>query len=112
MLPYYLALGVSRAEIDISNPVELKPYEDAQTLRMMQQDTMNWYSGVYTLNAMMAAIDKAFNGKRSKMEYTEKPLLSDMNMTEEEKAERDLRKALAIENAWMEQASRHLPKAF
>lgn len=110
VLPYYLSLGVSREEIDRSCPADLKPYEDANTYSIMQQDTLNWYNGLYTLNAMVTAIDKAFNGKRSKMEYMERPLLSDMNLSEEEKYERDLKKALAMENAWLESTKMHLPE--
>lgn len=105
VLPYWLALGVEKSVIDISSPAELKPYEEANKLRIMQQDMMNWYNGMYTFNAVITALDNAFGGKN---EYLEEPLLSEMNLTEEERFNRKLKKALAIEAKWAANAS-YLP---
>lgn len=110
MLPFYLSIGLSKADVDISCPKDLKPYEDAMNLTMMRHDTLNWYNGLYTMCALQVAISRAFEGKKSRAEYIEKPLLSDMNLSEEEKYERDLKKALAMENAWLESTKMHLPE--
>lgn len=113
VLPYYLSLGLKRDEIDSSCPTELKPYDDAMNLKIMRQDMMNWYNGLYTLNAMVVAIDKAFNAKSSTIEYIDEPLMADINLTEEEREkkryDKELKKALAYEAKWAAQAQ-HLPK--
>lgn len=110
MLPYYLSIGVSRDEIDDSTPKDLEPYENARKYKTIQQDQLNWYSGIYTMSAVMTALDKAFAGNQSKMEYVEQPLLADINLTEEEKLDRDIKKALAIEAKWARQTALHLPE--
>ncbi len=96
--------------MDESTPMELKPYEDALNLTVMRQDMLNWYNGLYTMCALQVSLSRAFEGKKSRAEYIEKPLLSDMNLSEEEKYERDLKKALAMENAWLESTKMHLPE--
>ena len=110
MLPYYLALGVTRSEIDISTPNDLKPYEEAHKIQIMEKDSLNWYSGMYTMNGVLTAIDKAFSGRNSKMEYIEQPLLAELNLSEEERYERKLKKALAFEEQWAAAAS-YLPES-
>lgn len=102
-------MGVSRKEVDISTPKELEPYENANKMNTIKADQLNWYAGMYTMSAVVTALDKAFSGKSSKAEYCESPLLADMNLTEEQKYERDLKKALAIEAEWARQAASHLP---
>lgn len=110
-MPFYLSIGLAKNEVDVSCPTDLKPYEEASNLALMRQDTLNWYNGLYTLSALQVALSQAFEGKKSRAEYVEKPLLSDLDMTEEEKYERDLKKALAMENAWMESTKLHLPES-
>ena len=105
VLPYYLSLGLEKAFIDGSCPKELKPYDDAHKVRMMEIDMLNWYNGMYTLNAVAVALDKAFGGNA---EYADEPILSELNLTEEQKYEKKLRKALAAEAKWAAQAS-YLP---
>lgn len=105
-----MALGVSIEEIDESTPKDLEPYVDARKLNIMQQDQLNWYAGMYTMSAVMTALDIAFSGKSSKAAYCEAPIFADMNLTEEQKYERDLKKALAIEAEWARQAAAHLPE--
>lgn len=107
-MPYYLSIGLDKAFIDSSCPTDLKPYEEAHKLKIMEQDSMNWYSGMYTLRAVLTAIDKAFSGKRSTAEYMDEPILAELNLTEEERYNKRLRKALAMEERWAAQAS-YLP---
>lgn len=77
-------------------------------MQLMEKDMLNWYSGMYTMNAVLNAIDKAFNGKSSQMEYVEQPILSELNLTDEERFDRKLKKALAVEAKWAAQAA-YLP---
>ena len=108
-MPYYIAVGIDKHTIDISCPKELAPYEEAHRIKIMELDSLNWYSGMYVLSAVSTAIDRCFNGKKSQLEYIEQPALAEMNLSEEERFERKLKKALAIEEGWAAKAASHLP---
>ena len=108
-MPYYIAIGINRETVDISCPKELEPYEEAHRIKIMEIDNLNWYSGMYVLSAVSTAIDRCFNGKKSQLEYIEQPALAEMNLSEEERYERKLKKALEIEQSWAAKAASHLP---
>lgn len=83
--------------------------------RIKQQDYMNWLSNQYTLSAVMVAIDKALNGKKSKAEYVKEPALSkfidESELTEEEREKREMeREILAMERWISNDKARGLPE--
>lgn len=70
------------------------------------RDEEAWmYWGNYGISALIVAIDRCFNGKKSKAEYVKEPLLSKAYenevLTEEEIQEKELRKALLAEEQWI-----------
>lgn len=75
----------------------MKPYEDAFILYQQAVDRSSYSMGIYVNRAVMVAIDKCFNGKKSKLEYFEEPLLRDINLTQEEIDNRELQKMIAQE---------------
>lgn len=49
------------------------------------EDEKQWTNGQYTFSALMAALDKAFNGHKAVCEYPDKPMYSSALSTEQEK---------------------------
>lgn len=90
-----------------SCPNELEPYDRAHEKVLIEQDCLNhlWW-GTYGLSAVSVSIDRCLSGKKSKQKYIEEPVLrkivEDINLTEEQKYERELRKALLAEEQWIE----------
>lgn len=97
--------GLTLKDIENSSPREMKPYEDAFTLSQKLIDRASWSMGLYVKSAVSVAIDGAFNGKKAKSEYVEKPVLEkyfdEMTLTQEEKDNRELQKMLAYEKQRM-----------
>lgn len=97
MLPYFLSIGVSKAEFDDSTPNELQCYVDADDLLRKRRDAELWQLGMYNMSAFSVALSKALAGRKSHAKYIEEPMLlkaqssiDEENATEEEKqAERD-----------------------
>lgn len=80
----------------------IKGYEE----RLKQQDYLQhlWW-GSYGVSAVSVAVERCLAGKKAKGKYIEKPILSnafeDANLSEEEKFERELKKALLAEEQWI-----------
>jgi len=107
-MPYYLTLGVSKAEILDSSPFELKPYVRAYKMRRMQRDEDNFYLMHYMSSAVIYAIDHCLAGRKAKTEMVKEPFLSKLleqekleSMTEEERYELEVKKAIMNEEAWI-----------
>lgn len=87
-------------------PNQLRAYYKAYKLQRRMRDEEAWvYWGNYGISALIVAIDRCFNGKKSKEEYVKEPLLSKAYenevLTEEEIQEKELRKALLAEEQWI-----------
>ena len=84
----------------------MEPYAKAHKLERMENDSIiHSVCGNYILSAISVAIDHCFNGNRAKSEYIHEPLMSkefeDYGLTEEEKYEMELKKALFSEEQWI-----------
>lgn len=55
------------------NPRILRAYAKAEELRRQQVDADAWLNNLYNLHAIQVALDKGFNGKKSKLEYPDRP---------------------------------------
>ena len=108
--------GFTVDDIDWMSPSDLKPYEKAHKLEMVEQDNLIYtWCGNYIMSAVSVAIEHCLAGKKAKLEYLKEPTLKkafeDAELTEEEKYDRDLRKALMAEEMWINEANKgHLPQ--
>lgn len=89
-----------------SCPKELEAYDTAHKKQLEEQDYLQhlWW-GSYGLSAVSVAVERCLAGKKSKQKYIERPVLvkviEESFMTEEEKEQRALEKALLIEEQWI-----------
>lgn len=89
-----------------SCPKELRPYEIAHKQKIKEMDNLMWtWFGNYALSAVFVAVEHNLAGKKTKSQYLKEPILSkaitESELTEEQRYERDLQKALATEEQWM-----------
>ena len=88
-----------------SCPKELEPFEKAHKNKIMEQDYLQhlWWRD-YGISALIVAIDRCFS-KKSKAKYVKENVLSKAfendGLTEEEIYEKELRKALMVEEQWI-----------
>lgn len=61
------------------NPKILNAYVQAEVIRQKQRDYDMWLHNMYTFRAVLTALDKGFNGKKSKLEYPERPFSQEQN---------------------------------
>lgn len=81
-------------------------YNEKKKRDIKEQDEMIWSAvGNYVLSAVTVAVEKCLAGKKAKASYIKEPLLrhygEDDGLTEEEKAEKEMMKAIANEEAWI-----------
>lgn len=70
---------------------------------MEEKDHLNYLLGVYFKLALESTVcNQLSGGKGEKAKYPEKPLLQEVFMTDEERADEELRKAIANEMAWQQ----------
>lgn len=67
--------GITVADIDDSCPNDLKPYELAHNQELIEQDQMNYFSGLYTLSAFSKVMASVF-GKNAP--YPKEPLFGQL----------------------------------
>lgn len=85
MLPHYLSIGVSYHEFMHSTPKVLKAYDKAFDKKIEMIDSLVWrFCGEYFLSAVSVAVEHCLAGKKAKLKYTEKPILSKVTITESE----------------------------
>ena len=63
-------------------PKILKAYVEADALKRKRENTSQWQHNAYTFRAILTALDQGFNGKKSKLEYPEKPFSLDNSDSE------------------------------
>ena len=77
----------------------MKPYEEAEKIRMKKQNNMAYYQGIYFYNALSVVLSNAFAPKgATPKNYMEEPLQI-FPLTEEEKAQKaeiERQKAIAF----------------
>ena len=86
-----LALDMSEDLFWTLNPKRLHPYIEADKMKQENRDAEMWRMGMYVQNAVAVAIDKVLNGRKSVLEYMDKPILTkykesqgEVELTEEE----------------------------
>lgn len=60
---------------------------EANKLMQEQRDAEMWRMGLYVHDAVLSAIDKALNGRKSKAKYMDKPIFEQMKLQAHENEE-------------------------
>ena len=74
-----------------SNPKELKPFVEAERLKVLRYDEDMWVMGMYVQSAVAVAIEHCLAGKKAKSKYLEMPLrekVEEENNVSEEKLQK------------------------
>lgn len=99
--------GFTAHDIDMSCPADLQPYADAYSLERKQRDNEMWmWFGSYGLSAVAVAVEHCLSGKKAKLKYIDKPVMAQQNDEKKEITEKDIRKAIIIEEMYMVAAER------
>lgn len=86
-------MGISYETFWHLNPKKIDSFYKAYKVKMKQRDKEIWMAcGNYFLSAVITAVDKCLNGKKSSAKYIEKPLLRDKLSEETELSEEELKK--------------------
>lgn len=73
LLPYFIAIGISKSEFFDSTPKDLEPYVEAEKIRQKRRDAEAWQFSIYTMSAVSTAVAQCLS-KHSKAKYMEEPL--------------------------------------
>lgn len=88
-------MGMSKNEFFHSTPKILQAYDKAYLLRLEERDRENWHLGMYLKSAIISSFEKS-------AKYIEKPFLSDIHLSEEEKKQKALDEFVAKLQAMQE----------
>lgn len=69
--------------------------------QQMHDEEMWMWWGSYGLSAVSVSVERCLAGKKSKSKYIEKPVMSDLFVSEEERFEIELKEALLAEEQWI-----------
>lgn len=61
-----------------SCPTELKPFVEAEKIRLKKQDEDMWVMGMYVQSAVSVAVEHCLAGRKAHSKYLEKPLKEEM----------------------------------
>lgn len=96
-------MGLTEEFVDWSCPHELEPYRLAHEIKLQEQDTLAWISGMYFKRALEVVLGGALGSKN--IEYMSESIMAEMNkyagMTQEEIDEIEIRKMIANEEKWI-----------
>lgn len=96
-MPDALSIGVSYELFMHLNPTKLKPFYEAHYRKMKMRDEEMWsVFGNYMISSLQVAIDRSFNGRKSKSKFIEYPILSKQNFAQEEFTEEELQRQREI----------------
>ena len=100
-----LTIGVDYDTFWHLTPAKLDIFVSAHNNKKRQKDWESWISGQYTLRAVSVAIDQAMNGKKSKLEYFDEPVLwkfmDESELTEEEREKREMDAEISKMKQWI-----------
>lgn len=97
-MPQCLVIGIHEEGFWNMNPSRMKPYIEADKLRLESKNYELWLQGVYFYDALSIALSNAFAGKGKKpMEYPSKP----RKITRETPEEKEERAKMEREKAVM-----------
>lgn len=97
-------------------PNELSAFYKAYKQKEQREDEKMWsWFGNYGISAFLVALDISHNGRNASVKYVEKPIYTKLHendgLTEEEIAEKEMLKAIEIEEQWiMASKQRGLPE--
>ena len=74
ILPKYLAIGVSYERFMDSCPKELKPFVEAEKIRIKKRDEDMWVMGIYVQSAVGVAVEHCLVGRKAHLKYLKHPL--------------------------------------
>lgn len=75
------------------NPKKMKPIYEAEKIKAQQRDEEIWHAcGNYLVSAVMTAVDKCLNGRKSSVKYIEQPLLRNRAEKEDDLSEEEIKK--------------------
>lgn len=98
-------MGVSWNDFWVMNPRIIKAISRGYAKKIQQQDYLSWMNGQYTLSAVSVAVEHCLAGKKAKSKYIEEPFMAKAfeydGLTEEEIQEKEIRKAILIEQQYM-----------
>lgn len=73
--------------------------------RKLRDEEMWMWFGVYGVSAVTKSIDQCFSGKKAGAKFIEEPLyaklMEEVELTEEERYEKELQNALLAEEQWI-----------
>lgn len=104
-----MAYGVSYYEFWDMNPRIIGVYVDAYGEKLKLFDEQAWAIGRYVMIATYIAVGKSFGGEKFRTEYPDRPFSWPKQTAEEieqAEAEKEIRKAIAVEEAWMREERR------
>ena len=105
-LPYAITYGMTHEQFWDANPAIINAYVTASQRKTELVDELMWAMGNYIYMATYSAVGRIFCGKKFVSVYPEKPLSMVAKVSEEERYEEELRKALAAEEAYILQQKR------
>lgn len=99
-------IGISWGEFWDLNPRIISLMNKSYNKKLKRFDEIVWSSvGNYLLTAVTVAVDRCLNGKKSKAQYVEKPMLENLGandgLTEKEIEEMEIRKMIEAEEQWI-----------
>ena len=91
-LPQCLAIGMTEDRFWNCTVREIKPYVEAEKIRLRSQDRNNYYLGAYVYHAVAVAVENVLNGRKSKLKYLEKPFTE--TQAEEKEMDEDTKRTM------------------
>lgn len=105
-MPFALTIGVPYDTFFHLVPNELRAFYKSYKQRQQIEDEKIWtWMGNYGISAILVALDISHNGRKAKTKYIEEPIYTKLHkndgLTEEEIAEKEILKAIEIEEQWI-----------
>lgn len=97
------------------NPHIIKLLIRGHEEKIKEQDYLAWIFNQYTLSAVSVAVEHCLSGRKARSEYIKEPIMSKVfennGLTEEQIAEKEIKKAILTEQRFMAMAvNRGLPE--
>ena len=70
--PYYLAMGMTYDQFWVDDPVLVKAYRKADSIRKRRMNEELWLAGIYVADALTATVGNMFS-KGQKFQYPSEP---------------------------------------
>jgi len=98
-------MGITLDDFWKLTPHKLKMITHAHIEKIKELDRLNWILGQYIQSAVGVAVEHCLNGNKAHSKYITEPILKDygqdFGLTQEEIDDRELKKLIANEEAWI-----------